>query len=91
MAHDGFYLFTGSPYKKICWKMDEAGALGESALHVCLLNGTSIHLDLAKRLLRNYPALINDIYLSDEFYGKRFDRKFDKCCCGEIKCFISSL
>ncbi len=61
---------TGSQYKKLCWKLDQMGAVGETALHVCLLNATSIHADLAKRLLKIYPNLINDIYISDEYYGK---------------------
>lgn len=35
-----------------------------------MLNATALHADLAKRLLRFYPNLINDIYISDEYYGK---------------------
>jgi transient receptor potential cation channel subfamily V member 5 len=35
-----------------------------------LLNATSLHADLAKRLLRFYPKLINDIYMCDEYYGE---------------------
>lgn len=38
-----------------------------------MLNATSIHADLAKRLLRFYPKLINDIYMCDEYYGKQVD------------------
>lgn len=34
-----------------------------------MLHATAIHNDLAKRLLRFYPKLINDIYISDEYYG----------------------
>lgn len=48
----------------------ERGAVGETILHLCLLNATSLLADLAKRLLRFYPKLINDIYMSDEYYGK---------------------
>jgi hypothetical protein len=32
--------------------------------------GTAIHLHLAKRMLKFYPLLLNDIYLSDEYYGE---------------------
>ena len=32
--------------------------------------GTTIHLHLAKRLLIHFPLLLNDIYLSDEYYGE---------------------
>ena len=34
------------------------------------LQGTTIHLHLAKRLLIHFPLLLNDIYLSDEYYGE---------------------
>lgn len=36
---------------------------------MCLLNATALHDDIAKRILRFYPNVINDIYLSDEYYG----------------------
>lgn len=58
-------------YRHTCWKLKERGAVGETILHLCLLNATSLHADIAKRLLRFYPKLINDIYISDEYYGKR--------------------
>jgi hypothetical protein len=54
----------------VCWDLKERGAVGETCLHLCLLNATSIHADLAKRLLKFYPKLINDIYMCDEYYGK---------------------
>ena len=60
---------SSSNYKFVCSKLEERGAVGETPLHVCLLCGTSLHADLAKRLLKNFPKLINDIYMSDEYYG----------------------
>ncbi|KAK9869474.1 hypothetical protein WA026_003229 [Henosepilachna vigintioctopunctata] len=57
-------------YRHVCWQIKERGAVGETILHLCLLNATSIHGDIAKRLLRFYPRLINDIYMSDEYYGE---------------------
>ena len=57
-------------YRLVCWKQEELGAVGETILHLCLLNATSVHSDLAKRLVRAFPKLINDIYFSDEYYGK---------------------
>lgn len=54
----------------MCWNLNDRGAVGETILHLCMLNATAIHADLAKRLLRYYPQLINDIYLNDEYYGK---------------------
>ena len=62
-------VFVESKYKMVCCKLDERGGVGETPLHVCLLNATSLHADLAKRLLRNYPNLIYDIYISDMYYG----------------------
>lgn len=57
-------------YKLVCWKMDERGAVGESVMHLCLLNATAIHSELAKRLIRFFPKLINDVYESDGYYGE---------------------
>lgn len=57
-------------YRHVCWKIKDRGAVGETIMHLCLLNATSLHADIAKRLLRFYPKLINDIYISDEYYGK---------------------
>lgn len=57
-------------YKLIVWNIKERGAVGETILHLCLLNATALHADLAKRLLRYYPKLINDIYMCDEYWGE---------------------
>ncbi|XP_060516744.1 transient receptor potential cation channel subfamily V member 5 [Cylas formicarius] len=57
-------------YRHVCWKLSERGAVGETVLLLCLLHATSLHADIAKRLLRFYPKLINDIYMSDEYYGE---------------------
>lgn len=57
-------------YRHVCWKLRDRGAVGETVLHLCLLNATSLHADIAKRLLKFYPKLINDIYMCDEYYGK---------------------
>ncbi|XP_026810195.1 transient receptor potential cation channel subfamily V member 5 [Rhopalosiphum maidis] len=57
-------------YREVCWDLKERGTVGETALHLCLLNATSIHADLAKRLLHFYPKLVNDIYMIDEYYGE---------------------
>ncbi|XP_046383635.1 uncharacterized protein LOC124154144 isoform X2 [Ischnura elegans] len=59
-----------SKSRDVCWDLNERGAVGETILHLCLLNATALHADLAKRLLRFYPKLINDIYMCDEYYGE---------------------
>ncbi|KYM91409.1 Transient receptor potential cation channel subfamily V member 5 [Atta colombica] len=61
-----------SKYRLVCWNLSDRGAVGETILHLCMLHATAIHADLAKRLLRFYPKLINDIYLSDEYYASQF-------------------
>ncbi|XP_067008057.2 transient receptor potential cation channel subfamily V member 5 [Anabrus simplex] len=59
-----------SKCRDVCWDLNERGAVGETILHLCLLNATSVHAELAKRLLRFYPKLVNDIYMCDEYYGE---------------------
>ena len=62
------------------------GCVGETVFHVCFLMGTPIHMHLAKvehnkenfikmfhlakRMLKHFPLLLNDIYLSEEYYGE---------------------
>ncbi|XP_058834961.1 transient receptor potential cation channel subfamily V member 5 [Topomyia yanbarensis] len=67
---EGEYQRNPSGYREVCWNIKERGAVGETILHLCLLNATSLHADLAKRLLRFYPKLINDVYMCDEYYGE---------------------
>ncbi|KAJ8300412.1 hypothetical protein KUTeg_021931 [Tegillarca granosa] len=57
-------------YREVCWDLNERGTVGETILHLCLLNSTAIHADLAKRLLQAFPKLIVDIYHGDEYYGE---------------------
>ena len=52
--------------------VEKRGAVGESAFHVCFLMQTPTHLALGRRLLLHYPKLINDVYLSEEYYGMSF-------------------
>jgi len=56
--------------KVVCWKLDQRGSVGETPLHVCLLKATSIHANLAKRMVKKYPKLVHDFYINDEFYGR---------------------
>ncbi|XP_035828047.1 transient receptor potential cation channel subfamily V member 5 isoform X2 [Aplysia californica] len=53
-----------------CWDLEKRGTVGETILHLCLLNATQIHADLAKRLLHFFPNMINDIYSGEEYYGE---------------------
>lgn len=40
------------------------------ALHICLLVATVVHMELARRLVRIFPKMVNDIYIGDEYYGE---------------------
>lgn len=57
-------------FRECCWDIEQTGSVGETILHLCLLNATAIHADLAKRLIQAYPKMINDIYLADEYFGE---------------------
>ncbi|XP_062582287.1 transient receptor potential cation channel subfamily V member 5-like isoform X4 [Saccostrea cucullata] len=57
-------------FRECCWDIDQRGSVGETILHLCLLNATAIHADLAKRLIQAFPKMINDIYLADEYFGE---------------------
>ncbi|KAL3870297.1 hypothetical protein ACJMK2_038373 [Sinanodonta woodiana] len=69
---EGNYLHNrpGRKFREVCWDMTQTGTVGESILHLCLLNASAVHADLAKRLLFHFPKLINDIYISEEYYGE---------------------
>ena len=57
-------------YTQHCWLVECRGCVGETVFHVCFLMGTPVHMHLAKRLLKHFPLLLNDIYLSEEYYGE---------------------
>ena len=50
--------------------MENRGCVGETVFHVCFLMGTPVHMHLAKQMLKHFPLLLNDIYLSEEYYGE---------------------
>lgn len=56
--------------REVCWKLEERGACGETVLHLALICATVFHLDLARRLVRLFPKIVNDIYINDEYYGE---------------------
>ena len=57
-------------FRECCWMVEKRGFVGESAFHICFLMQTPTHLVLARRLLKWFPKLINDIYMSEEYYGE---------------------
>ncbi|CAF0937774.1 unnamed protein product, partial [Brachionus calyciflorus] len=56
--------------KEICFDIYKCGAVGESLLHLCMLNGTTLCHELAKRLIKHFPKMVNDFYLSEVYYGE---------------------
>lgn len=61
---------NGVKCRWVCWRLDERGFVGETALHICFLLSTPTHMILAKRLLSLFPMLIYDIYTCDEYFGE---------------------
>ncbi|CAF1153906.1 unnamed protein product [Adineta ricciae] len=61
---------NGEETKRVCWDLDLRGGVGEHILHICYLSSGPVHSALAKRLLRHYPRLIDDLYMGDEYYGE---------------------
>lgn len=59
-----------------CWDLEFRGAVGETALHLCFLNNTLIHLEIAKILLDYYPKLALDVYEAEEYYGMSLTNRF---------------
>lgn len=59
----------GAETKHVCWDLDVRGGVGEHILHICFLSSSPVHTALAKRLLRHFPRLIDDLYMGDEYYG----------------------
>ncbi|XP_077992158.1 transient receptor potential cation channel subfamily V member 6-like [Glandiceps talaboti] len=56
--------------RDVCWHIDKRGTVGETILHICLLNNSRVHNELAKKLVEAYPKLVVDIYLGEEYYGE---------------------
>ncbi|KJH46088.1 ankyrin repeat protein [Dictyocaulus viviparus] len=58
-----------SKYREIAWKLEERGAMGETIIGICLLQGTDVHNKLAMKIIETFPKLVNDINISEDFYG----------------------
>lgn len=69
-AGECFEKVKSANYRWVCWKLEERGHVGETALHICFLLSTPTHMILAQKLLSLFPMLINDIYTCDEFFGE---------------------
>ena len=73
VAHSLTFLLSmilGHKTRQVYWDINLRAAVGETILHLCFLNATRVHYDLSKMIIKRFPNLVNDIYLSDEYYGK---------------------
>ncbi|CAF3827144.1 unnamed protein product [Rotaria sordida] len=68
---------NGEETKHVCWDLDQRGGVGEQILHVCFLSSSPVHTALAKRLLRHYPKMIDDLYMGDEYYEDQKSSRVD--------------
>ena len=66
---NALFNHLGEETKHVCWDLDLRGGVGEHILHICFLSSSPVHSALAKRLLRHFPRLIDDLYMGDEYYG----------------------
>lgn len=67
-------------YREIAWKYEDRGSMGENLVGCCLMQGSAVHCRLAARIIDKYPSLVNDIFLSEDYYGK-FESKSNKHFC----------
>lgn len=63
-------LAEGASTRVVGWDIKQRAAVGENIVHLCFLNATGVHYDLAKMMINKYPCLVNDIYIGDEYYGE---------------------
>ncbi|KAI6216082.1 Transient receptor potential cation channel subfamily V member 6 [Aphelenchoides besseyi] len=57
-------------YREVIWKLEERGSMGENLVGCCLMQGGVMHNKLAIRMFEQYPKLINDIFISEDYYGE---------------------
>ncbi|XP_072181480.1 transient receptor potential cation channel subfamily V member 6-like [Diadema setosum] len=55
---------------ELCFDLYQRGAIGETILHLCYLNDTPMHSEIARHLLELYPKLVLDVYEGSDFYGE---------------------
>ena len=66
--HEAAHLDLGTRF--VCCHLERRGKIGETLLHLCLLNNTPVHRRLAKELIKLFPGMVNDIFVSNDYYGQ---------------------
>lgn len=56
--------------RKVCWKLGFRGVYGETLLHILIICDSELHTRIAKGLIRRFPALVHDVFESEEYYGE---------------------
>ncbi|XGW29540.1 hypothetical protein V3C99_008960 [Haemonchus contortus] len=56
-------------YRELVWDIEQRGRMGENLLHICLLHNTADMNDLAKQIVNRFPKIVNDIFISEDYYG----------------------
>ncbi|KAI1708286.1 transient receptor potential cation channel subfamily V member 6 [Ditylenchus destructor] len=56
-------------FREIVWRLEERGVAGENLVGCCLLQGSPLHKKLSIHVLETYPKLVNDIFVSEDYYG----------------------
>jgi len=65
-----------------CWRLDRRGAVGETALHLCMLYSKLPEFRaISVALLDIFPKLSVDYYEGDEYYGIRGCRCYSAIYC----------
>jgi len=52
------------------WKLEKRGAVGETPLHLLILNNSEKHTKIASAILEQHPELALDLYEGFEYYGE---------------------
>jgi len=56
-----------------CWRLDQRGGVGETALHLCILySKLPAFRAISAAMLSIFPKLSVDYYEDDEYYGELF-------------------
>lgn len=53
------------------------GVAGENLVGCCLLQGSPLHKKLSIHVLETYPKLVNDIFVSEDYYGNEMLISFE--------------
>ena len=66
-----------------CFDLSKRGAIGETILHLCFLNDSSMHREIASHLLAVFPKLSLDMYEGSDFFGRHIYTiiKLQCACC----------